>query len=86
MATHRTDSRQAVNEDEHTTQSMSRDPSDPATDRGRQIPEYGGDDEKAALEHLALDGVEEAQNEQMLASHNEVDEPLDSRPRPTSRP
>ncbi len=55
-----------VNEDADSMQSMSRDPSDPMTDRGRQVPEHGGDDEKAALEQLALEGVEEAQHEQML--------------------
>ena len=71
----------AVNEDASSMQSMSRDPSDPLVDRGRQSPEYGGDDEKAALEHLALEGVEEAQHEQMIASRNNVDEPLRSRPR-----
>jgi hypothetical protein len=71
----------AVNEDADSMQSMSRDPSDPMTDRGRQAPEYGGDDEKTALEHLALEGVEEAQHEQMLASRNNVDEPLRSRPK-----
>jgi hypothetical protein len=62
-------------------QSMSRDPSDPMTNRGRQSPEYGGNDEKAALEHLALEGVEEAQHEQMLASRKNVDEPLRSLPK-----
>lgn len=66
----------AINEDADSMQSMSRDPSDPMTDRGRQVPEYGADDEKAALEHLALEGVEEAQDEQMVAARNtdEVDE------------
>ena len=68
----------AVNEDAESMQSMSRDPSDPMVDRGRQVPEYGGEDEKAALEHLALEGVEEAQHEQMLEARNDVD---DSEPR-----
>jgi hypothetical protein len=71
----------AVNEDADSMQSMSRDPSDPMTDRGRQAPEYGVEDEKAALEHLALEGVEEAQHDQMVASRNNVDEPLRSRPK-----
>jgi len=71
----------AVNEDAESMQSMSRDPSDPLVDRGRQVPEYGGEDEKAALERLALEGVEEAQHEQMLESRNNVDEPLRSRPK-----
>jgi hypothetical protein len=71
----------AINEDAESMQSMSRDPSDPMVDRGRQVPNLGGDDEKAALEHLALEGVEEAQHEQMLESRNHVDEPLRSRPK-----
>ena len=75
----------AVNEDADTMQSMSRDPSDPLADRGHQVPEYGGDDEKAALEHLALEGVEEAQHEQMLEARNTIDEPLRSRPKRTQR-
>lgn len=71
----------AVNEDADTMQSMSRDPSDPLVDRGRQTPEYGGDDEKTALEKMALEGVEEAQHEQMVESRNSIDEPLRSRPK-----
>lgn len=73
----------AINEDAESMQSMSRDPSDPPVDRGHQVPEYGGDDEKAALEHLALEGVEEAQHEQMIESRNNVDEPLRSRRKKT---
>lgn len=71
----------AVNEDAESMQSMSRDPSDPLVDRGRQVPEYGGDDEKTVLERLALEGVEEAQHEQMLEARNNIDEPLRSRPK-----
>jgi hypothetical protein len=71
----------AVNEDAESMRSMSRDPSDPIADRGRQAPEYGGDDEKTALENLALEGVEEAQHEQMLEARRNIDEPLRSLPR-----
>jgi hypothetical protein len=70
-----------INEDADSMRSLSRDPSDPMADRGRQVPEYGGDDEKAGLEKLALEGVEEAQHEQMLQARNNVDEPLRSRPK-----
>lgn len=70
----------AINEDAESMQSMSRDPSDPLVDRGRKVPEYGGDDEKTVLERLALEGVEEAQDEQMLEARNLSEEPL--RPRP----
>lgn len=51
-------------------QSLSRDPSDPATDRGRQAPEYMDVDEEEAVERLALEGVEEAQHEQMVQARN----------------
>ena len=71
----------AVNQDLESMQSMSRDPSDPIVDRGHQVPTHGGDDEKTALEQLALEGVEEAQHEQMLESRNNIDEPLRSRPK-----
>jgi hypothetical protein len=71
----------AVNEDAESSRSLSRDPSDPLVDRGRQAPEYGGDDEKTALENLALEGVEEAQHEQMLESRKNIDEPLRSLPK-----
>jgi hypothetical protein len=62
-------------------QSLSRDPSDPATDRGRQAPEYIDVDEEQAVERLALEGVEEAQHEQMVQARNDIDEPLRSRPK-----
>jgi hypothetical protein len=71
----------AVNEDAESMQSMSRDPSDPPVDRGRQAPEYGVEDEKTALENLALEGVEEAQHEQRLEARRNIDEPLRSLPR-----
>jgi hypothetical protein len=62
-------------------QSMSRDPSDPAVDRGRQAPEHTADDEETALQRLTLEGVEEAQHEQMVEARNNIDEPLRSRPK-----
>jgi hypothetical protein len=71
-----------VTEDEDTMLSMSRDPSDPMVDRGRQTPEYTSDaDQKTVVEKLALEGVEEAQHEQMVQSRNLIDEPLRSRPK-----
>jgi hypothetical protein len=71
-----------VTEDEDTMLSMSRDPSDPMVDRGRQTPEYTSEaDQKTVVEKLALEGVEEAQHEQMVQSRNLIDEPLRSRPK-----
>lgn len=74
----------AMNEDAESMQSMSRDPSDPLVDRGHQSPEYGGQDEDTALQKIALEGVEEAQHEQMVESRNNIDEPLRSRPKKKS--
>jgi len=71
----------ALNEDADTTRSLSRDPSDPLVDRGHQVPVYGLQDEDTELQKIALEGVEEAQHEQMVESRNYVDEPLRSRPK-----
>ena len=60
-------------------QSLSRDPSDPAVDRGHQTPEYIESDEEEAVERLALEGVEEAQHDQMVQAHNSDEDELDGR-------
>ena len=70
-----------VSDDADSTRSRSRDPRDPAFDCGHQLPEYGVDDEKADLERLTLEGVEEAQHDQMLTSRRVLDEPFRSLPR-----
>jgi len=59
-----------INEDADSTQSLSRDPSDPAVERGHQTPDYVDADEKEVVERLALEGVEEAQHDQMVQSRN----------------
>jgi hypothetical protein len=62
---------QTVSEDDEvSTQSLSRDPSDPVTDRGHQKPEYSDADQKEVVERLALEGVEEAQHDQMMQARN----------------
>jgi hypothetical protein len=48
--------------------SLSRDPSDPPANHGRQTPNLEGSDEEVAVERLVAEGVEEAQHEQMLAA------------------
>ncbi|MBP7142225.1 MAG: hypothetical protein KBA71_09990 [Opitutaceae bacterium] len=59
---------QGVSEDEETsTVSINRDPGDPVSVHGRQIPVLSDDDEQETIERLAIEGVEEAQHEQMLA-------------------
>lgn len=65
----------AVSEDADNAPAMSRDPSEPRSDRGRQRPERGAEDEETAVEKLTLEGVEEAQHEQMVESRKTVDEP-----------
>jgi hypothetical protein len=70
-----TDLPATTTEDAESTQSLSRDPSDPPAIRGKQTPEYVEIDEKQALERLALEGVEEAQHDQMSRARNpQVDE------------
>ena len=55
-------------EDDETDVAMSRDPSEPISVNGHEIPLREGPDEEKAVERLALEGVEEAQHEQMLAA------------------
>ena len=47
--------------------STSRDPSDPAVDRGVQLPTFDGDDEQEVPERLVERGVEEAADDQARA-------------------
>jgi hypothetical protein len=70
-----------VSEDADSMQSMSRDPSDPPANRGQQTPEYIEADEKQDLERLALEGVEEAQHDQMMGSTNPEGTPAERRRR-----
>ena len=55
-------------EDDDAEGAMSRDPSEPLSVSGHEIPLREGPDEEKAVERLALEGVEEAQHEQMLAA------------------
>lgn len=55
-------------EDADSNGSLSRDPSDPAVDRGRQAPNYEGDDENDVGERLVSEGVEEADTDQRRAA------------------
>lgn len=47
---------------------MTRDPSEPLSVRGRQVPNHDADNESTATERLATEGVEEAGHDQMLAA------------------
>jgi len=55
-------------DDDDSEARLSRDPSEPISVGGHEIPLREGPDEEKAVERLALEGVEEAQHEQMLAA------------------
>lgn len=58
-----------VNEDERPSHiAITRDPSEPPSDTGEQVPDREGDDEQQITERLVEDGVDEAQHDQMLAA------------------
>lgn len=48
--------------------SLTRDPSDPPSNHGHQVPNHEGADEEKAMERLVTEGVEEAQHDQMFAA------------------
>ncbi|AHF93291.1 hypothetical protein OPIT5_26820 [Opitutaceae bacterium TAV5] len=50
------------------TGGISRDPAEPADNPGREVPSQDEPDEQATSERLAIEGVEEAQHDQMLAA------------------
>jgi hypothetical protein len=55
-------------EDQPVATGISRDPSEPPSVSGHESPLHEGPDEEKAVERLTLEGVEEAQHEQMLAA------------------
>jgi hypothetical protein len=55
-------------EDADGTSALSRDPSEPASNPGRQIANWGGEDEQYTTERLVAEGVNEAEHNQMLAA------------------
>lgn len=48
--------------------SLSRDPSDPISVPGHQAPTFNEADDDDVIERLAIEGIEEAQHDQMLAA------------------
>ncbi len=56
----------AITEDDQSIGSLTRDPSDPPVFYGKATPTRFEPSEQEDLEHLVLDGVEEAQHDQML--------------------
>lgn len=58
---------------------VTRDPAEPAVNAGRQTPMRNEPEEQEVMERLALEGVEEAQHDQMLAARrHERDERRES--------
>lgn len=55
-------------EDDDASRAATRDPSEPVSDSGHEVILREGPDEEKAVERLALEGVEEAQHDQMLAA------------------
>jgi hypothetical protein len=58
----------ASDSDGESAGAITRDPSEPVSVPGRQIPNLEPEDDSAAIERLASEGVEEAQHDQMLAA------------------
>lgn len=58
-------------EDETATGGLSRDPSEPPSIPGREAQPREGPDEEKAIERMTLEGVDEAQHEQMLAARRQ---------------
>jgi hypothetical protein len=57
-------------EDDAATVGLTRDPSEPPSDSGHEAVLREGPDEEKAVERLALEGVDEAQHDQMLAARH----------------
>lgn len=57
-------------EDAEGNAGITRDPSEPASIGGHAAPLREGQDEEKSVERLALEGVEEAQHDQMLAARH----------------
>ncbi len=61
-----------LEDDAETMDSLSRDPSDPPAHHGRQIPNQEVNDDENT-ERLVMEGVEEAQHDQMLSARRNKD-------------
>lgn len=58
-------------EDEVVTRGLTRDPSEPVSNTGFQTPEQNEPEDQEVMERLVLEGVEEAQHDQMLAARQQ---------------
>jgi hypothetical protein len=58
-------------EDSVSHAALTRDPSEPISDTGMQVPEQNEPEDQEVMERLVLEGVEEAQHDQMLAARQQ---------------
>lgn len=56
--------------DSASERAITRDPSEPVSNLGHQVPDREAPDEQKGIERLVNEGVEEAQHEQMLAARH----------------
>jgi hypothetical protein len=59
-----------VDSDREGIGTLHRDPSEPVGDPGRHTVNQDGDSDSTAVERLAIEGLEEAQHDQMLAARD----------------
>jgi hypothetical protein len=57
-----------TDEDEESRGALSRDPSEPTSDFGHQVPDRETEEEQFAAERLVAEGVDEAERDQRLAA------------------
>lgn len=60
-----------TDEDAESIGGLSRDPSEPRSIPGRQVPDQEEESGQSAIERLVSDGVNEAEHEQMLAARRQ---------------
>ncbi len=60
-----------TDDDDESVGSLSRDPSEPRSIPGRQIPDQEEESGQSTIERLVADGVDEADHDQMLAARRQ---------------
>jgi|SRR6185369_9082736 len=57
-----------IDEDSNSSRALTRDPSEPTSNFGSETPNQEADDAQNNAERMVIEGVEEAQHEQMIAA------------------
>jgi hypothetical protein len=57
-----------INENSNSSHAITRDPSEPTSNFGSETPNQEADDSQNNAERMVIEGVEEAQHEQMIAA------------------